>query len=133
MKLSYRGAKYENASSILEVTEGEIGGTYRGQSWRLNYVRHIPEPPSVHDLRYRGVAYRTGQTEVAVPSTAAGSRCTLPALHKRQREKVLDEAARTHLTNIRRSLERRMQVAKAKGDEKLVRLLQEEETALRLQ
>jgi hypothetical protein len=132
MKLSYRGVKYDNASSFLEVTEGDIGGTYRGQTWRSHYVRHIPEPAPVHDVRYRGVAYRTGQVAVAVP-TATGARCTLPASHRREREKELDEVSRMHLTNIRRSLERRMQVAKAKGDEKLVRLLEQEKMAFPLQ
>ena len=132
MKLSYRGMKYDNASSFLEVTEGDIGGTYRGQTWRSHYVRHIPEPAPVHDLRYRGVAYRTGQAAVAMP-TAAGARRTLPVSHRREREKELDEVSRMHLSNIRRSLERRMQVAKAQGDEKLVRLLEQEKMAFPLQ
>ncbi len=132
MKLSYRGVKYENASSILEVTEGDIGGTYRGQTWRSHYVRHIPEPQAVHDVKYRGVAYRTRQTAVAVPTSAA-SRCTLPAVHKREREKELHEVSKNHLSNIRRSLERRMQVAIANGDETLVRLLQEEKMSFPIQ
>ncbi len=131
MKLSYRGVNYENSSPMLEVVEGDIGGTYRGQSWRSHYLRHIPEPAPVHDLKYRGVAYRTGKPAVAVPSTAA--RCTLPAFHKREREKELNQLTRTHLSNIRNSLERRMQVARAKGDEKLVRLLEEESMTLPLQ
>ena len=133
MKLSYRGVNYESATSILEVTEGDIGGTYRGQTWRSHYVRHIPEPPPVHDLKYRGVAYRTGKSAVAVPTNVAGSRCTLPAVHKREREKELDHVRNIHLANIRRSLERRMQVAKANGDERLVHLLQQEEMAFPLQ
>ncbi|MEW6491222.1 MAG: DUF4278 domain-containing protein [Cyanobacteriota bacterium] len=133
MKLSYRGVKYENTSPVLEVTEGDIGGTYRGQSWRSHYVRHIPEPAPVHDLKYRGVAYRTNQSAVAVSASAAATRCTLPGYHKREREKVLDEVSRTHLTNIRKNLERRIQVAKAKGDEKLMRLLEQEKMTLPLQ
>lgn len=31
MKLSYRGVTYEPKPLTLEVTEGEIGGMYRGQ------------------------------------------------------------------------------------------------------
>lgn len=132
MKLSYRGVKYENTSPVLEVTEGEIGGTYRGQSWRSHYVRHIPEPAPVHDLKYRGVAYRTGRPAMAMPTATAATRCTLPGYHKREREKVLDEVTRTHLANIRNNLERRIQVAKAKGDEKLMRLLEQEKMTLPL-
>ncbi len=35
MKLSYRGVSYEIEPSTLEVTEGEVGGLYRGQAWRV--------------------------------------------------------------------------------------------------
>jgi hypothetical protein len=132
MKLSYRGVNYENSSPMLEVIEGDIGGTYRGQNWRSHYLRHIPEPAPVRDLKYRGVAYRTGKPAVAVPSAAA-ARCTLPGFHKREREQELNQLTRTHLSNIRNSLERRMQVAKAKGDEKLMRLLEQERMTLPLQ
>lgn len=132
MRLSYRGVKYENTSPLLEVREGEIGGTYRGQTWRTHYVRHMPEPQPVHDLQYRGVAYRTGQPAIAMP-TAVSSRSTLQAKHKRKREHELDEVTKIHLTNIRRSLERRMQVAKERGDEKLVRMLEQEKMVYPLQ
>ena len=129
MKLSYRGVKYENTSPILEGTDGEIGGTYRSQAGRFSYVRHIPEPPPVQDLKYRGVAYRTRGVAVAVPTSAVASRRTLPTFDRREREKVLEKVTRTHMANIRSSLERRIQVAKAQGDEQLVRLLQQEQMA----
>ncbi|HEY9834286.1 MAG TPA: DUF4278 domain-containing protein [Stenomitos sp.] len=131
MKLSYRGVNYENSTPMLEVMEGDIGGTYRGQNWKSHYLRHIPEPAPVSNLKYRGVAYCTGKPAVAVSSTAA--RCTLPAFHKREREKELNQLTRTHLTNIRNSLERRMQIAQANGDEKLVNLLKQEKMAFPLQ
>lgn len=59
MKLSYRGVSYETESSMPEVTEGEVGGLYRGQAWRV----HRPTPSrrrytALIDLIYRGVAYR---------------------------------------------------------------------------
>lgn len=128
MKLSYRGVHYKDAPSALEVAEGEIGGRYRGNNWRFHYLRHIPEPPPVHNLKYRGVPYRTGQsavaelTEVAQP-VAAVTRQTLPLLQKHE---VLDEIMSSHLRNIQRSLEHRLQVARAKGDQNLVRLLEAE-------
>lgn len=132
MSLSYRGVKYENSSPVLEVTEGEIGGTYRGQHWRHHYVRHIPEPAFVQDMKYRGVAYRTSQPAIAVSTAAMTSRRTVSANHRRDREKELDEVTRTHMSNIRSSLERRMQVAKARGDENLIHLLEQEEMAFPL-
>lgn len=126
MKLSYRGVNYEAAQSTLEVTEGEIGGLYRGQNWRFNYVRHIPEPAPVKDLKYRGIAYRTGKpTDTSVGTQPIGTlgRCTIAARNKRE---VLDEITRCHLKNIQRSLEHRLEVAKAKGDENLIQLLEAE-------
>lgn len=59
MKLSYRGVSYETEPSTLEVTEGEVGGLYRGQAWRV----HRPTPSrrrytAFIDLIYRGVVYR---------------------------------------------------------------------------
>jgi hypothetical protein len=128
MKLSYRGVHYKEAPSALEVGEGGIGGRYRGQDWRFHYLRHIPEPPPVHNLKYRGTAYRTGQpsvaqlTEVAPPVAGVGRQTLLP-LKKRE---VLDEITISHLRNICRSLEHRLQVARAKGDQNLVRLLEAE-------
>lgn len=136
MKRCYRGVPYDNATSPLEVTEGEIGGLYRGGAWRFHYPRHIRVPFPVHDVKYRGVAYRTGHsaipTVVAHSATAVPHR-TWPTLHKQERQKELDEATKTHLANIRKNLERRLAVAKAKGDEELVRLLKQEEMAFPLQ
>lgn len=128
MKLSYRGVHYKEAPSALEVAEGEISGRYRGHDWRFHYLRHIPEPPAVHNLKYRGVPYRTRQSAVAEPTevaqpVAAITSQTLPILQKRE---VLDEIMRSHLRNIQRSLEHRLQVARAKGDKSLVRLLEAE-------
>lgn len=59
MKLFYRGVSYEAEPETLEVTEGEIGGTYRGHSWRVHHPTRQPHtngrPVALH---YRGVAYR---------------------------------------------------------------------------
>ena len=132
MKLSYRGVKYENTSPILEGTDGEIGGTCRGQAGKLSYARHIPEPAPLHDLKYRGVPYRTRGVAVAVPTSALAARRTLPTFDRRGRDKVLEKATRTHIDNIRSSLERRMQVAQAQGNDQLVRMLQQEQMAFPL-
>ncbi|HAX85168.1 MAG TPA: hypothetical protein DCY91_02640 [Cyanobacteria bacterium UBA11370] len=136
MKCSYRGVSYEeNAASTLEVTEGEIGGTYRGHNWRVHYLRHIPEPAPVHDLKWRGVAYRTGQPKVIESIPVVSSVATVAvkrSLTRQQRKKVLDEIATMHLKNIQRSLEHRLEVAKANGDENLVRVLEKESEQMML-
>jgi hypothetical protein len=127
MKLTYRGVDYEGTPA-LEVTEGEIGGTYRGQQWKSRYVRHIPEPAPVNNLRYRGIAYRTGNSTTSVPKAveqplAARLRQTLVTRNKRE---VLDELTSNHMKNICRSLEHRLAVAKARGDDNLIQLLEAE-------
>ncbi|NEQ19984.1 MAG: DUF4278 domain-containing protein [Microcoleus sp. SIO2G3] len=123
MKLSYRGVNYE-APSTLEVTEGEIGGMYRGQNWRYQYPRHIPTPLPIPNLKYRGVPYGSGQP-IATTSTRTG-------IIRNEREQVLDEWTNLHLQNIRRSLEHRLQVAKANGDQNLIQLLEAESKQMAL-
>ncbi|NES19279.1 MAG: DUF4278 domain-containing protein [Symploca sp. SIO3E6] len=129
MKLTYRGIQYQPEPATLEIREGEIGGTYRGAAWKFHYLRHIPEPPPVHNLTWRGIPYCTGKAGVVQPSTVPqpiGATLNQSWVFRKERQKVLDEAMKAHLSSIRRSLEHRMQVAKAKGDEKLVKLLEAE-------
>lgn len=59
MKLSYRGASYEAEPSTPEVTEGGIGGLYRGQPWKVHhYKENRRKFFAFHNLTYRGAAYR---------------------------------------------------------------------------
>lgn len=59
MKFFYRGVTYENQPSTLEVTEGEIGGTYRGKNWKVHYPqRHSLRKTASHEFIYRGVTYK---------------------------------------------------------------------------
>jgi Domain of unknown function (DUF4278) len=115
MKLSYRGVEYENDPLGIEIIPGEVGGKYRGANWRHNYVRHIPVPSPVANLKYRGVAYQIGKPQDVLV---------------REDKKVADEPRNSHLANICRNLEKRLQVAKVNGDEKLVELLEDEKRQL---
>ncbi|AOY81010.1 MULTISPECIES: DUF4278 domain-containing protein [Moorena] len=60
MKLSYRGVSYQSEPSTLEVSEGEIGGTYRGHSWKVHRIKHNPWRKSPANMTYRGVTYKRG-------------------------------------------------------------------------
>lgn len=119
MKLGYRGVAYEYEPPTIDMVEGEVGGKYRGQPWRCSYPRHIPVPQPALDLKYRGVAYSS------YPKAPAGAIAQLG--NPRQ---VSPELLDTHLENIRRRLEHRLQVAKTSGDEKLVRMLEAESKQL---
>jgi hypothetical protein len=59
MKLSYRGVNYEAEPTTLEVTEGEIGGMYRGHAWKTHHPKLTRRGSmAAVELSYRGIAYR---------------------------------------------------------------------------
>ncbi|HIK43303.1 MAG TPA: DUF4278 domain-containing protein [Leptolyngbyaceae cyanobacterium M65_K2018_010] len=134
MKLCYRGIGYEYNPPSLEVKESEITGCYRGRPLRFSYASHVPVPQPVAHLTYRGVGYTTsseGQSQA--PSPAPETRQPIfqavrtvenPAL--KERRYLLQEAAEAHRKNIQRSLDHRLAVARAQGNEKLVQQLEEE-------
>lgn len=49
-----------------------------------------------------------------------------------QRQQILSQAASSHRESLRRSLERRMEAARNRGDQKLLRQLEAEANYLRL-
>lgn len=138
MKLSYRGVSYDRNSPQIEMTTGAVGGLYRGAAWNHKYLRHIPVPQPKVDLKYRGVAYSTGDPidiEVvrlrreymqANGSTTSTEAIAQPTLVKNSRQQVVEELHNTHLNQLRRNLERRLQVAREKGDNRLIQLLEAE-------
>jgi len=131
MRLTYRGINYEPETIPFETTEGEVGGKYRGQPWRYHYPRHIPELPPKLWLQYRGVRYSkrpvvqsSQRPEKLIPAVTPHSEFPSPPHFTTQKEET--EAEQVHLESIRRNLERRISVAKAKGNEQLVSMLEQE-------
>lgn len=58
MKLQFMGKNYEKSPSDWNVTEGKVGGLYRGKPWKVHSFRE--EHRHHHDrneLTYRGVHY----------------------------------------------------------------------------
>ncbi|HEY9738524.1 MAG TPA: DUF4278 domain-containing protein [Trichocoleus sp.] len=134
MRLTYRGVEYDHNPPSLEVSESEILGHYRGRPQRFSYVRHIPFPQPVAELKYRGSSYRTnssGQVESVATQTkgnrsvAAGPVRTTSSMAEARRQ-LLREAANAHRESIQRTLEHRLAVAKAQGNESLVQQLEAE-------
>ena len=60
MKLHYRGVNYDSEPSMVDVSEGEIGGTYRGHLWKIHKPKLHRRRPGSMELTYRGVTYRRG-------------------------------------------------------------------------
>ncbi|MGH2414712.1 MAG: DUF4278 domain-containing protein, partial [Microcystaceae cyanobacterium] len=135
MKLSYRGVSHEVELSLLEMNEGEVGGKYRGQNWRYHYPRHIPQLQTKSYRQYRGVVYNNrliSDTEIPSISNSKISKATCAVPVKKTGAVFGNEITKTHLENIRRNLEYRLQIAKASGDKNLINLLEEESQQLTL-
>lgn len=145
MKHSYRGVSYEHNSPQLEVMTGAVGGQYRGATWNHKYLRHIPVPQPKVDLKYRGVAYSAGdpidveavrlRREYSKVKETATSHTIESAAAQQMpircdRASVVRELHSTHLNHLRRNLERRLQVAREKGDNHLIQLLEAESRQL---
>jgi hypothetical protein len=131
MKLTYRGTRYDSQPQTFNLMEGEIGGKYRGNDWHVRYPRHIPAPPTLKELSYRGVHYQTGESVTTPGTTTTPKRPVVRTLIDEQPvHKVMEEVAKLHRNNICRSLERRMEAAQRLGDDNLIHQLQLESKQL---
>jgi len=139
MKLSYRGIPYDSVSTPINMIESEAVGHYRGGNFHFAYPRHIPVPQPALELKYRGVAYQTnasGGSESISPATRAAKAAVRDVFRPtgvdqarsaiRTRQAILSEVARVHRQNIERSLQHRIEVAKSRGDQNLVNVLERE-------
>jgi len=128
MKLTYRGTTYESDIPTIDVTEGEVGGKYRGQSWSYRYPRHIPVPGPPRHLKYRGLSLTQGETTTGSALAIAQMTEKLAPI---QRQPVESPSAKNnigpiHRANLCRILDRRKQAARERGDEKLLKQLEDE-------
>ncbi len=145
MKLAYRGIEYDYNPPMLEVTKSDIALQYRGHAVQHSYVRHVPIPQVAERLTYRGVAYqstrqggiqqletqgtqKTAQQSSKSSVSLAGLRSKLTGTSSaaKARRQLLQESSSLHKANIARSLQHRMDVAKAQGNESLVQQLESE-------
>ena len=141
MKLAYRGIEYDYNPPMLEVTKSDIALQYRGHAVQHSYVRHVPIPQAAERLTYRGVAYQSTrqggiqQLEAQGTQQSAKSSVSLAGLRSKltgtssaaqARRQLLQESSSLHKANIARSLQHRMDVAKAQGNDALVQQLESE-------
>lgn len=137
MQLTYRGAQYEyNPRNAEAVRETNVFRAIR-PSYNLHYrgavytVHPDAEPilPSVQPsgvLTYRGVSYSLNGG--AHPAAAARNQASVVSNKPRFLQKASDKAAFTtiHRSNLRTNVQRRLQVARERGDQNLVSLLERE-------
>ncbi|KST65044.1 DUF4278 domain-containing protein [Mastigocoleus testarum] len=129
MKLTYRGVAYEYTPIPVKMTPGKVGGKYRGIAWRHHQAESVPIHQSFARLKYRGVAYCIGEPQNIQEwedAVTLQERYTASTYKVNNAFKSRDELTKTHLSNIRKNLERRLQLAKQRGDTNLIYLLEEE-------
>jgi hypothetical protein len=138
MKLFYRGVSYDYnparsgntgrpARSTQQATPYTL--TYRGVALRVDPQAPAQEPtwPSEYDLIYRGVNYHVhrdqdGQTLSLTPAKLKSLQ--IPATLPRH---YVDKV---HQNNLLNNLQRRLQAARARGDQQLIALLEAERKQL---
>ncbi|PSN15549.1 hypothetical protein C7293_06880 [filamentous cyanobacterium CCT1] len=133
MKLCYRGVEYDYNPPSLEVRESELTGQYRGRPVTFSYVRHLPVTQPIGNYTYRGVDYSTNCYGQVEPPVAASQRQPVfqagrPVAGRglQARRHLLREAADAHRVNIQRSIQHRIEVARAQGNDQLLRQLEDE-------
>lgn len=58
MKLQFRGKTYEAPHCEWDVSEGEVGGMYRGKPWKVHRLKeNHRHAHKLTGLTYRGVSY----------------------------------------------------------------------------
>lgn len=135
MQLSYRGVHYRYQPTSTEMIDSGVSGQYRGRPVNFTYPRHIPVPQATVRLKYRGAEYCAASnhdTGVNVstrhPEMAPGEKAVvmpLPSIARACRLQT-QEFTSTHLDNIRKRLEHRIEVARQRGDQLLLSQLEQE-------
>lgn len=127
MQLSYRGHSYSVDHPSVDMADSGIAGSYRGHAFPVTYPRHIPVAQPVRNLSYRGVRYQTtatGGVQSIVPQPAIPQPAVQPTLMPRLLQTSTYD--NVHQLNIRQRLQQRIEAARAKGDQKLLSLLERE-------
>ncbi|MGB5596962.1 MAG: DUF4278 domain-containing protein [Crocosphaera sp.] len=57
MKLSFRGISYNHDPVILETTNTEVEGTYRGLHWKNSPYTQSSHSRCLKSMTYRGIHY----------------------------------------------------------------------------
>lgn len=136
MQLTYRGAQYNYTPRSAEAAQETNVFRAIRPSYTLHYRGAVytvdpngePALPFIHpgaNLMYRGVAYTLNGGEpspVAVQNRAGV--VSKPRVHTKAAANA--EFVTTHRSNLRSNVQRRLQVARERGDQNLVSLLERE-------
>ena len=127
MRFSYWGKRDEYISPTIEVTEREIQSKFYKTSGRCHTFAEVQVPKAPQRLEGQNRIYSQRDNFKTELKQGRKKRPVYSAT------RVSQQLRRIHNANIYRSLERRMQAAKDREDESLLRVLESElrETVLR--
>lgn len=141
MKFKYRGAEYQDQVAVDEPIETNYLVQYRGQTYQASQSSSVPSQAAT-GLSYRGVPYQVnqvGQPVTLSPRERANLSRQTPkpvqvqshrAVHVK--EQLVNSTSQVHRRSLAKVLERRIQIARAKRDTRLMHQLAEEMRALGL-
>ena len=128
MKISCCSLNHQYSPPTIELTESEITSHRRRQTWEMTYPRHLHSRKSQFH-RSPGAIFHD---RLAKPKTCHIS-CNNSEVFNILKYQLKDrQVKKAHLDNVRRNLDHRLQKAKAKGDQKLIDLLNQESQQLEL-
>ncbi len=144
MKLSSRGIHYGTScgdtSADLTTPDSQMDDRSRSPRYAFYYPRHIPTAVPIVGTPHRDLAlgihnadvYAATQTTInlSLESTMESSdQQPLTNTHtpaRNNRRHLLRQVAETHRANIRQQLEHRLNVARERGDQALIQMLEAE-------
>jgi len=110
MKLTYRGVTYDYNPPVVEYTESDNVGTYRGVDIRFRSPKKRLVLDSNLDLKYRGAAYQPAVTMVeSTPASAPVAAPVAASAHTEGLDVPVTEWARSLMLRHCRAIKNRQQ------------------------
>ncbi|MDX2271822.1 MAG: DUF4278 domain-containing protein [Cyanobacteriota bacterium] len=127
MKLSYRGVDFDYSPVMPECTSQEAVGMYRGHAYTDPMMRATAILPAAYGLSYRGIVYHR-------PTVAAVVVGRVESLQKSGSTRVsktkAESVAQIHHDHLLHRLQKRIRAAEQRGDQTLIKMLEEEQQQL---
>ncbi len=125
MELTYRGVSHHYDPDTVDIRLEQVAGQFRGQELNWRAVTSVALPDPSLNLKFRGVPVRTSQVE-AISVKQVQPQLRSQVLHPLQ-QNFIDQVAELHRRNILLRLQQRLQAARDRGDENLIRMLEAEQ------
>ncbi|MEA5508570.1 hypothetical protein VB715_02215 [Crocosphaera sp. UHCC 0190] len=117
----------DNQLNALDLDHETTRQRHQGQAWKYNYPRHIRQDPANLYRQYGSIKNHTSSIPILENQPIPRQKAPVCSVFVASSSEVsLNEVTKIHLGNIYRNLENRLRIAKVKGDEFLISLLEKE-------